>query len=95
MNERNLEIVDSQKVLGVVIDDSQTWKKHLEKVLKHCRTKIKVLKGMMILGTRVIEKFYYTAIIPSVIYNITVWGNNNVIIKQIDQLHAIDVSNQY
>ena len=43
---------------------------------------------MNVLGREVINKFYYSTIIPSVTYNITVWGNSNTVIKQLDILHA-------
>ena len=88
MSGRNLEVVESQKVLGVTIDNLLVWKTHLEIVLKHFRTKIKMLKRMNVLGQEVINKFYYSTIIPSVTYNITVWGNSNTITKQLDILHA-------
>ena len=88
MSGRDLEVVESQKVLGVTIYNLLVWKTHLEIVLKHFRTKIKMLKRMNALGREVINKFYYSTIIPSVTYNITVWGNNNTIIKQLDILHA-------
>ena len=57
MNGRDLEIVESQKVLGVTIDNSLNWKAHFDKVLKHFRTKIKMLKNMIILGNEAVEKF--------------------------------------
>ena len=88
MGGRDLEIVENQKVLGVTIDNSMTWKFQLEKVLKHFRSKIKMLKRMSVLGQKVTTKFYYSAIIPSIIYNITIWGNSDTTIKNLNELHA-------
>ena len=88
MSGRSLEIVDCHKVLGITIDKNLVWKKQLEKVLKHFRTKIKMLKRMSVLGKEVLTKFYYSTIIPSVLYNITVWGNNCTAISKLDELHA-------
>eukprot|EP00111_Clytia_hemisphaerica_P018171 TCONS_00053739-protein len=84
MNGRNLEIVDHKKVLGTTIDDSLSWRVQIDKNEKHYRTKIKMLTRMVILGNVIMSKFYFATIIPSVTYNITVWGNNNVILKKLE-----------
>jgi len=80
--------VDHQKVLGTTIDDSLLWRVQIDKNEKHYRTKIKMLKRMFILGSTVMSKFYFATIIPSVTYNIAVWGNNNVILKKLEILHV-------
>ena len=88
MSGRNLEIVFNQKVLGVTIDSSLSWKDHVDKVEKNFRIKIKMLKRMAVLGKTVMAEFYFSTIIPSVTYNITVWGNNRVTLQHLDDLHA-------
>ena len=88
INGRNLEIVDHQKVLGTTIDDSLLWRVQIDRNEKHYRTEIKMLKRMFILGSAVMSKFYFATIIPSVAYNIAVWGNNNAILKKLEILHV-------
>ena len=44
---------------------------------------------MIMLGNKVVDKFYHSAVLPSVTFNITIWGNKavaklNVFYKNID-----------
>ena len=74
MNDRSLEIVKSHKVLGTIIDDKLSWKAHTDKVISKFNAKVKLLKRMMSLSNEILEKFYFATIIPTVTYNMPVWG---------------------
>jgi len=75
LNDQSIEFVESHKVLGVTIDNKLSWKTHVDKATKEYNTKVKMLRRMMALGSNVLNKFYFATILPSVTYNIAVWGN--------------------
>lgn len=44
---------------------------------------------MLSLNAKVIEKFYYTTIIPSITYNIAIWGSCSLTkLAKLDEIHA-------
>ena len=89
INNRSLEIVDNHKVLGTVLDNNLNWKPHTEKVAKKFNSKVKMLKRMMSLNNNILEKFYFATIIPSVTYNIAVWGScRKSQLDLLDDIHA-------
>jgi len=75
MDDRSLEIVNHHSVLGVTVDNKLSWNIHTENTTKQFNTKVKKLKRMRSVGSETLSDFYYKAIIPSVTYNISVWGS--------------------
>lgn len=89
LNNQSLEIVDNSKLLGTFIDNKINWKHHIEQLKKSFNIKVRLLKRMLSLNSQVLEKFYYATIIPSVTYNIAVWGScptNSL--ESLDTIHA-------
>ena len=74
LNGRSLEIVESHKVLGTTIDSKLSWKTHVDKTVSQFNAKVKLLQRMRSLSNNVLERFYFATIIPTVTYNISVWG---------------------
>ena len=78
----------SAKVLGVILDDRLSFKKHVENVT------IKVSKFLYILyklrnhfPTNVAINLYYSLVYPHLLYCITAWGNtHNYILKPLEVL---------
>ena len=71
-----LERVDSTQFLGLTIQDSLKWDKHIQRVCE----KISKLCGILYLTrhqltTRALKQIYYSLIYPNITYCITVWGS--------------------
>ena len=54
-----------------------SWKLQIEKVKTDMSCKIKKLKLMRYLPKEVLSTVYFKAILPAVIYGISVWGSNS------------------
>ena len=44
--EKQLELVNEWKLLGVIIDQHLDWKSHIDKITKECYTMLLVLKKL-------------------------------------------------
>ena len=87
MNGQSIEIVDNHKVLGTVIDNKLSWKAHVDKATNKFNAKVKSLKRMRALSDDVVEQFYFSTVIHSVINNISVWGLPNKL-APMEEIHV-------
>ena len=75
MNQKCLEYVTSEKVLGIKIDEKLSWKEHTDTVVKSMSSKICMLKRLKYLPSKMLEEIYYKTVIPATTYCISVWGS--------------------
>ena len=83
-----IDYTTKTKLVGVVIDNKLTWKDQLEKTHKSLSSQYRVLKKMKYLSPKLLEAFYFRAVIPQITYCISVWGNCSVAkLYEIENLH--------
>jgi hypothetical protein len=71
----SLENVKVHKVLGVLIDNTLSWKNQISKVCSKLNSKIALLKRILFYLSDDMKKMYYNAyILPCFDYCCTVWG---------------------
>ena len=76
INSKVINRVYSTKFLGVYVDDSLTWKCHIDHVCKKISKGIGILtKARKYLNKRTLQQLYYTFIYPYLSYCNHVWGN--------------------
>ena len=78
MNEKRINIVDSIKYLGVIIDKKLSWHKHLTELnikINKIQSKIaSIAHNLWGISTDVTESIYQGAIEPAILYGVDVWG---------------------
>ena len=78
----------SSKCLGLTIDYSLSWKDHIRNICKLFNKKLAVLKRIKFLPHSILESIYFNSIIPSVVYNIVVWGSvSSALMEDIERIH--------
>ena len=77
LGDNDIKFVEKSKCLGMMIDSQLSWKLQIEKVKTDMSCKIKKLKLMRYLPKEVLSSVYFKAILPAVIYGISVWGSNS------------------
>ena len=73
-----IQVSDTEKLLGVHVDNSLTWSSHVESTLKKCNSLLFLLnriKQYLNVATR--KLFYNAYILPHLDYCCTIWGNAN------------------
>ena len=87
MNGKYLENVESEKLLGTIINNNLSWEKHIDNVVKRVNSKLALLrsiKGCLPLVSR--KMFSNTHILPYMDYCSSVWGDSpyvsNVLLAQ-------------
>ena len=73
-----IEISETEKLLGVHIDNSLSWSSHIESTLKKCNSLLFLLnriKQYLNVSTR--KLFYNAYILPHLDYCCSIWGNAN------------------
>ena len=73
-----IEIYETEKLLGVHIDNSLSWSFHIESTLKKCNSLqflLNRIKQYLNVTTR--KLFYNTYILPHIDYCCSIWGNAN------------------
>ena len=88
LNNNELPYCTSSKLLGVVIDNSLKWDKHIQYICAKISPKIGLIHRLrQILPTSNLSTIYLTLIQPYIDYCITVWGAcANKYIKQLQRL---------
>ena len=78
----------SSKCLGLIIDNKLSWQDHIRNVCNLFNKKIAVLKQIKFLTQNTLESIYFNSIIPSVVYNIVVWGSvYPSLMEDIERIH--------
>ena len=80
---KTILLKSSSKCLGLTIDNS--WQDHIRNICKLFNKKLAVLKRIKFLSHSILESIYFNSIIPSVVYNIVVWGSvSSALMEDID-----------
>ena len=88
INDITLENVESDKLLGVHIDTSLNFNKHVDTVCKSISSKLALLRRIKrYLPTEYRKLFYNAYILPSLDYCLTIWGNTSK--TQVERLHKL------
>ena len=78
----------SSKCLGLIIDNKLSWQDHIRNVCNLFHKKIADLKQIKFLPQNTLESIYFNSIIPSVVYNIVVWGSvSPSLMEDIERIH--------
>lgn len=85
--------------LGVVlIDNKLCWRPQVDAVRKQNAAKLKQLKRLKGLRSKVLEEIYYKAIVSTVSYCISIWRTPHVsLMNQLEALHikAAELNTRY
>ena len=89
INDITLENVESDKLLGVRIDPSLNFNKHVDTVCKSISSKLALLRRIKrYLPIEYRKLFYNSYVLPSLDYCLTIWGNTSK--TQIERLHKLE-----
>ena len=89
MGEKCIEFVNEAECLGITLDSKLSFSQHIQKSSRLYNLKLKKLKRMKRLSYKVLETFYFKAILPCVLYAISVWGNcSSSKFKPLESIHA-------
>jgi len=75
LGSSQLKCVESDKLIGVVVDQNLTWSQHISKVLRSCNAHLSLLrriKAYLPLHSR--KTFFNAFILPHMEYCCTIWG---------------------
>ena len=70
-----INVVSEAVCLGVRIDNRLTWEPQINSLCKAFSQKLSALKHMKFLQRQVLEKIYFSTVISTVTYCMSVWGN--------------------
>ena len=81
--------VTHSRLLGLDIDNGLTWGRHLSETRKSLASKLNSLKRSRFLPKGVLEQLYLKVIMPSITYELVVWGRCNCMISfnSVEALH--------
>ena len=71
---KTIELKPSSKCLGLTIDNKLSFQDHNRNVCNLFNKKLAVLKRIKFLPQSTLQTIYFNSVIPSVVYNIVVWG---------------------
>ena len=76
LNNNPLEIVKSERLLGLQVDQNLTWKLQVNKIIKKCNSLLYLLQRIKFCLDKSSRILFYNAyILPHLDYCCTVWGN--------------------
>ena len=87
LKDEHIKTVDSQKLMGIVIDKSLTWDKQVDAVCLNVSRRIKLLKLLSkYVDQKGLNLYYKSYILPIFYYGCLIWGccstsNANRLIK--------------
>ena len=87
--ESTIQFNEHSKCLGVIIDNKLSWKPQVNAVRTQFAAKLKQLRSLKGLPSNVLEEIYYTAIISTVSYCISIWGTSHV--SLLNQLESLQI----
>ena len=77
LGNREVEIVDNYKYLGLILDTKVTWKPHLERILSKARKRMKALCAMGLregVSARALLRGWEVLVRPVLEYGAEIWG---------------------
>ena len=76
--EEQLHVSESEKLLGIHLDNTMSWASHVEAVIKKCKSLLFLLNRIKQYLSLPIRKLFYNAyILPHLDYCCTIWENPN------------------
>ena len=76
--EEQLHVSESEKLLGIHLDNTMSWASHVEAIIKKCNSLLFLLNRIKQYLSLPIRKLFYNAyILPHLDYCCTIWGNAN------------------
>ena len=86
MNGQSIDLVKETKFLGVILDDTLSWSKHIQCVSNKVSKGIGIIKKLCpFLKKSTLVNLYYAFIYPFLTYCIHVWGTaHDVHLKKTD-----------
>ena len=85
---KTIKLKSSSKCLALTIDNKLSWQDHIWNVCNLFNKKLAVLKRIKFLPQSTLESIYFNSIIPSVVYNIVVWGSvSPLLMEDIERIH--------
>ena len=74
----SVEIVDTYKYLGVLIDNKLNWSPHLDKVFKKTQSRLFFLRKLRSFNVcnRMLNMFYQTVVCSVMTFALVCWGGN-------------------
>ena len=84
-----LNYVTKSRLLGTSVDNKLSWIPHMLELKKNFSNKLDLLKRSRFLPRKVLLRFYFSVILPSVKYGIVLWGSctNSDLVKSVNSLH--------
>ena len=76
--ESSIQFCEQSRCLGVIIDSKLSWKPQISAVHAQFVARLKQLKSLKGLPSKVLEEIYHKAIISTVSYCISIWGTSYV-----------------
>jgi hypothetical protein len=74
-SDSNIELVSSQKLLGVIIDEHLTFKEHINKLSKNLSKKVSLLRKIRRYLPLLERKLFYNAVVkPVMMYGSSIWS---------------------
>ena len=88
VNGNDLECVDNEKLLGVYIDPSLSFNKHVDHVCRSITSKLALLRRIKVYLPLSYRRLYYNAyILPCIDYCLTIWGNTSK--NNLERIHKL------
>ena len=72
----------------MIVDSKGNWEAHIKKSASNMNSKLKQLKRMKSLPSKVLETIYFKGILPGLTYGISVWGHcSSTKMEHLEQVH--------
>ena len=74
---KDIEIVDAYKFLGVILEPSMTWEKHIDSITSKVNSLTYMIRFLRpVLSTKTIKQIYSSYVHSLITYGIIFWGNS-------------------
>ena len=76
LGQHQLQLVDTTKILGIMLDDRLNWKNHVSTIIRSATYRLYILRRLKSLGTpqKELVKIHNTFIIPKLTYASPAWS---------------------
>ena len=86
LGQKELSFVAKSTCLGIQIDNKLSWSPHIKSLSKRFSARVKKLKHLKGLDSRILESIYFKGIIPSITYSIALWGSSKSL-QTLEDIH--------